>query len=79
VNSYATVEDSILFEGVDVGRHSRIRNAIIDKNVVIPPGTTIGYDLDEDRRRGFTITENGIVVLSKAESPESFAARQARR
>lgn len=79
VNSYATVEDSILFEGVDVGRHSRIRNAIIDKNVVIPPGTTIGYDLDEDRRRGFTITENGIVVLSKAESPESFAARQAKR
>src|SRR5438309_2313566 len=44
VNSYALVENSILFEGVDVGRHSRIRRAIIDKDVNIPPHTTIGYD-----------------------------------
>ena len=40
--------------GVDVGRHCRIRRAIIDKDVKIPPDTTIGYDLDHDRRRGFT-------------------------
>lgn len=79
VNSYATVEDSILFEDVDVGRHARIRNAIIDKYVKIPPGMTIGYDLEEDRRRGFTVSENGIVVLSKAVSSESYAARQAQR
>ncbi len=79
VNSYAMVEDCILFEGVNVGRHSRIRRAIIDKNVQLPPGTTIGYDIDEDRRRGFTVSENGIVVISKAESPESFSARQIRK
>ncbi|GIW79847.1 MAG: glucose-1-phosphate adenylyltransferase [Gemmatales bacterium] len=72
VNSYAIVEDSILFEGVDVGRYCRIRKAIIDKDVKIPPHTTIGYDLDEDRRRGFEVTDDGVVVIAKAEIPESF-------
>ncbi len=79
VNSYATVDDCILFEGVNVGRHSRIRRAIIDKNVQLPPDTVIGYDIEEDRKRGFTVSENGIVVISKAESPESFSARQTRK
>src|SRR5579884_787957 len=50
VNSYAVVEDSILFSGVDVGRHSRVRRAIVDKDVKIPAGATIGYDLEHDRR-----------------------------
>jgi glucose-1-phosphate adenylyltransferase len=72
VNSYAIVEDSILFTGVDVGRHSRVRRAIIDKDVKIPPDTSIGYDLEEDRRRGFTISDLGIVVIPKAESLELF-------
>jgi glucose-1-phosphate adenylyltransferase len=72
VNSFALVEDSILFGGVDVGRHSRVRRAIIDKDVKLPPHTTIGYDLDHDRRRGFTVTEQGVVVIAKAELPETF-------
>ena len=59
VNSYAVVEDSILFDGVDVGRYCRIRRAIIDKDVKLPPYTVIGHDLEFDRRRGFTITEGG--------------------
>jgi glucose-1-phosphate adenylyltransferase len=63
VNSYALVEDSILFENVNVGRFAKIRKAIIDKNVNIPDGTVIGYDHDEDRRRGYTVTETGIVVV----------------
>jgi glucose-1-phosphate adenylyltransferase len=67
VNSYAMVEDSILFDGVDVGRHCRVRRAIVDKNVKIPPHTTIGYDLEQDRRRGYHVTEQGVVVLPKAE------------
>ncbi|MDR3578960.1 MAG: glucose-1-phosphate adenylyltransferase [Oryzomonas sp.] len=67
INSYSLVEDSILFEKVTVGRHAMIRKAIIDKNVVIPDGTIIGYDHDEDRARGFTVTESGIVVVSKNE------------
>jgi glucose-1-phosphate adenylyltransferase len=72
VNSYAVVEDSILFSNVDVGRHSIIRRAIIDKDVKIPPGTTIGVDPEHDRRRGFTISEQGVVVIARDELPESF-------
>lgn len=64
INSFALVEDSILFDGVDVGRHCRIRNAIIDKYVRVPPRTEIGYDLDKDRER-FTVTDSGIVVIAK--------------
>jgi glucose-1-phosphate adenylyltransferase len=74
VNSYAQVDDSILFDGVDVGRHCRIRRAIIDKDVKIPQNTTIGYDLDHDRKRGFAVSEQGIVVIAKAELPETFAS-----
>ncbi|MHB8707570.1 MAG: glucose-1-phosphate adenylyltransferase [Desulfuromonadales bacterium] len=65
VNSYSLVEDSILFENVNVGRHVKIRRTIIDKNVTIPDGTIIGYDHDEDRRRGYTVTESGIVVVPR--------------
>ena len=64
VHSYAEVEDSILLEGVDVGRHAKIRRTIIDKEVRIPQGMTIGYDLDEDSKR-FTVTPSGIVVVPK--------------
>ncbi len=73
VNSYAVVEDSILFEGVDVGRHSRIRRAIIDKDVKLPPRTVVGHDPDHDRRRGLVVTEQGVVVIAKAEFTETFA------
>jgi glucose-1-phosphate adenylyltransferase len=78
VNSYAVVESSILFDGVDVGRHCRIRRAIIDKDVKIPQGTTIGYDLEHDKQRGFTVTEGGVVVIAKAELPEAFMDRARR-
>jgi glucose-1-phosphate adenylyltransferase len=64
INSYAYVEGSILFEDVNVGRHCKIRRAIIDKHVDIPPGTVIGYDPEEDRAR-FQVTESGVVVIPK--------------
>jgi len=64
VNSYAEIEDSILMEGVEVGRHCRIRRTIVDKRVKIPPRTTIGYDAEEDARR-FDISPGGIVVVPK--------------
>ncbi len=67
VNSYSLVEASILFENVTVGRHVKIRKAIIDKNTVIPDGSEIGYDLEEDRRKGYTVTESGIVVVPRQE------------
>lgn len=65
INSWATVEDSILFDNVTIGRRAKIRRAIIDKGVSVPAAMTIGYDADLDRRRGFTVTESGIVVIGK--------------
>jgi glucose-1-phosphate adenylyltransferase len=72
IHSWSLVENSILFEGVDIGRRCRIRKAIIDKDVKVPQDTTIGHDLEHDRRRGFTITEQGVVVIAKGEPPEAF-------
>jgi glucose-1-phosphate adenylyltransferase len=64
VHSYVDIEDAILLDGVDVGRHAKIRRAIIDKEVQIPEGMKIGYDLEEDAKR-FTVNPSGIVVVPK--------------
>ena len=72
VNSYALVEDSILFDSVDVGRHTKIRRAIIDKEVKIPAGFEVGYDHAEDLKRGFTITESGVTIIAKTDGLEHF-------
>jgi glucose-1-phosphate adenylyltransferase len=67
INSWSEVRDSILFEGIQIGRHARVRRAIIDKGVRIPDRSHVGYDADEDRARGHTVTESGIVVVSRDE------------
>jgi glucose-1-phosphate adenylyltransferase len=64
VNSFSHIEESVLFENVVIGRHVKIRKAIIDKDVEIPSGTEIGYNLEEDRKRWF-VSEGGIVVIPK--------------
>ncbi len=64
IHSYSDIDESVLMDGVDIGRHSRIRRAIIDKGVQIPANSTIGYDVEADRQR-FTVTESGIVVVPK--------------
>jgi glucose-1-phosphate adenylyltransferase len=66
VNSYCEVEYSILMPGVDIGRYSRIRRAIINTGVKIPESSVIGFDLDEDRARGHSVTDGGIVVVAKS-------------
>jgi glucose-1-phosphate adenylyltransferase len=66
VHSYATVERSVLFDNAEIGRDCVIRNAIIDKNVAVPPGTRIGVDLEEDRARGLTVTPSGVVAVPKS-------------
>lgn len=65
VNSFAAVTGSILFEGVEVGRHCVIERAIVDKGVLIPEGTQIGVDPAEDLARGLTISEGGITVVPR--------------
>ena len=70
INSYARVDESILFEGVDIGRHAKIRRAIVDKGVSIPSGFEVGYDHELDRRRGFTVTDNGITIIAKTDGIE---------
>lgn len=65
INSYSQVTDSILMENVDVGRYSKIRKAIIDKNVKIPPNTRIGYNWEEDVKRGFHVSPGGVTVVPK--------------
>jgi len=64
VNSFTEVQSSILFSHVDVGRHCRIRRAIVDRDVHIPEGTTIGYDAEADRERYF-VTDGGIAVVTR--------------
>ena len=64
VNSYSDVDASILFSHVNVGRHCRIQRAIIDRDVHIPEGTSIGYDVEADRQRYF-VTESGITVVTR--------------
>jgi glucose-1-phosphate adenylyltransferase len=75
VNSYAVIEESILGERVTIGRHAHIRRAIIDKDVNVPARAQVGIDHDEDRRRGFTVTDAGVVVIPAAERPEVFMPR----
>lgn len=60
----ALVTDSLLFEGVRVGEGAQVQRAIVDKDVLIPPGDEIGFNLERDRQR-FTVTEKGVVVIPK--------------
>lgn len=64
IHSYAEVRDSILMDGVDVGRYARLNRVIVDKGVGIPQGYQIGFDLKEDAKK-FTVTQSGLVVISK--------------
>ncbi|MGB7217890.1 MAG: glucose-1-phosphate adenylyltransferase [Vicinamibacterales bacterium] len=68
VHSFSHIEQCILMPGVRVGRHARLRRAIVDHDVLIPRGALIGYDPDEDRRR-HTVTETGVVVVESDDEP----------
>ena len=67
VNSWATVERSIVLHNTVIGRHAVIRNAIIDKNVTVPEGAQVGIDKEHDRARGFVVSEGGITVVGKSQ------------
>jgi len=67
VHSWAQVDASVLMQGVQVGRHAVVRNAILDKNVVVPERATVGVDLDRDREL-YTVSDGGVVVIGKGQT-----------
>ena len=77
VHTGAVVEGCVIMDNCDIGRHAKLRRAILDKNVHIPAGTQVGYDLEADRARGWHVTNSGIVVIGRQYSPVPMAALSA--
>jgi glucose-1-phosphate adenylyltransferase len=73
IHSHAYIEDSIIFDNCDIGRRARVRRAILDKNVRVPPDAVIGYDLERDREL-YHVTDTGIVVVEGHRSPVDIAS-----
>jgi glucose-1-phosphate adenylyltransferase len=67
VDSWATVERAVILNNTRIGRHAVVRNAILDKNVVVPEGASIGVDKEHDKARGFVVSEGGITVVGKGQ------------
>jgi glucose-1-phosphate adenylyltransferase len=65
IESGAQVTDSIVFDRVQIGPNAIIRKAILDKEVVVDEGATVGVDPEADRARGFTVTDSGITIVGK--------------
>jgi glucose-1-phosphate adenylyltransferase len=78
INSFSEVEESVLFERVRIGRHARVRRCIIDKDVEIPSGAEIGFNIQADRQR-FFVTDDGLVVIPKRAKLEDIFAAQAQQ
>jgi glucose-1-phosphate adenylyltransferase len=72
VHSYSEIDDSVIMDYVEIGRHARVRRAIIDKNVYIAEGEEIGFDLERDRKR-FFVTDSGLVVIPKTAKRDRLA------
>jgi glucose-1-phosphate adenylyltransferase len=69
IHSFASVQDSVLLPGVEVGRGAVIRRAILDKNVYVHPGAKVGVDPEQDRER-FAVSKAGVVVVGKGDVVE---------
>jgi len=75
IHTGSEVLTSVLFDNVDVGRHAKVRNAILEKNVRVPEGARIGYDRERDHKEHH-VTESGIVVVEGSRSPVEVATMQ---
>ncbi|WP_020681123.1 glucose-1-phosphate adenylyltransferase [Marinobacterium rhizophilum] len=65
IHSYSEIDESVVLPGVEVGNHCKIRKAIIDRGCKIPDGMVIGYDHDQDREKGFRVTDKGVVLVTR--------------
>ncbi|MCU0893767.1 MAG: glucose-1-phosphate adenylyltransferase [Rhodospirillales bacterium] len=63
VHAQAELDNCIVFDYCDIGRKAKLRNCILEKNVRIPEGAVIGYDLDADRKAGYFVTDSGLVIV----------------
>jgi len=68
IHSYSEIDDCVVLDNSNIGRRSKIKRAIIGKNVTLPPNTVIGYDLEEDAKHHM-VTDSGIVVVDGVRSP----------
>ena len=75
IHTGALVEDSVIFDNCDIGRRAKVRRAILDKNVKVPEGAKIGYDLEADRKK-YHVTESGIVVVEGHQSTVDISTIQ---
>jgi glucose-1-phosphate adenylyltransferase len=73
VHTGALVESCVIMDNCDIGRRAKVRRAILDKNVRIPQDSTVGYDLNADRARGWHVTDSGIVVIGREHSAVPMA------
>jgi glucose-1-phosphate adenylyltransferase len=76
VNSWCDIQDCIILNDAMIGRYTRIRRAIIDTGAAVPEGSEIGFNLEEDRAKGYTVTDSGIVVVPSDYSSPSLAPVQ---
>ena len=67
VNSWSSVRESVLMDGVNVGRNTVVNRTILDKYVRVEEGARVGIDPEHDRERGFTVTDSGITVVAKGQ------------
>jgi glucose-1-phosphate adenylyltransferase len=75
IHTGAEVEESVMFDNCDIGRHAKVRRAILDKNVKIPEGAEIGFNLEKDRKK-YYVTDSGIVVIEGHQSTVDIATLQ---
>jgi glucose-1-phosphate adenylyltransferase len=75
IHSYCEIETSVILPEAEIGRHVRIKNAIVDRGCKIPEGMVIGFDPEQDRKNGLRVTNGGVVLVTRGMlgQPEGYA------